>query len=177
MKKLLLIVFVLAICVLAFPQGVMAETILDPQEKTIDATYGGSALEFLVDLNLGEGWVLEVGGDNNLVDNALTFTVSSSHDWSVQADDIQENTPSTEGYMVGDEGPTRHLTRPIQMQYNEDGAIDLTGGPRNVLENYGPISPDTVYHSDLWQEVLASDYGTTLNPFTITIEFTCSSPF
>jgi hypothetical protein len=173
MKKVLLILFVLAICVLAFPHGVMAADPITPDPVIITAWYEGSALAFEVDLDLGEGWILAVGGDDNWQDNALTYTVSASHDWSVSADDIQTNAPSTEGFMVGDEGP---LTSPIQMQYNEDGAIDLTGGSRNVLEGYGPIAPGTVYYSDLWQKVVDSDFGS-VNPFAITIQFTCTSAF
>jgi hypothetical protein len=172
MKKVLLILFVLAICVLAFPQGVMAETTLPAQNVPIDATYGGSELAFLADLDLGDGWVLSAGSDN-VAPDALTFTVSSSHAWSVSADDIKSNSDPNEGFMIGDEGP---FTTPIWMEFNQDGTQHNIIARPNVLSGYGPIAPDTVYTSDLWQRVLDSDFGST-NPYTITIAFTCTSPF
>jgi hypothetical protein len=175
MKKVLLILFVLAICMLAFPQGVMAADPISPDPVLIEATYEGSELDFNVDLAPTEGWLLSVAGngnDNNWPD-ALTFTVSASHAWSVSADDIKADTDANEGFMMGDEGP---LTTPIWMEINQGGSPNSIVSRPNVLEGYGPIPPDTIYTSDLWQRVLDSDFGS-LNPFAITIRFTCTSAF
>jgi hypothetical protein len=167
MKKLLLIVFVLAICVLAFPHGVMAAT-QTPDPVIINAAYEGTALAFTADKVLPESgpwsWPLSVNSPtDNKKSPALTFSVASPSNWVVGV------SGSDGGYMRGDLGT---LKTAFGMEVNNDDTNNPINGGINVLSG-GPILA-TNFASDIWQPVQGDDFGSS-GGYAITLTFTITA--
>ncbi len=171
MKKLLLIVFVLAICILAFPQGVLADPA--PVSRIITATYG-SETTFNVDLvSPSGGWDWELvanDADDNEVTNALDFFVTSQSEWDVYAYG-DYGTPV--GYMWGSQG---HLIAPLVITYgNKAGWGDLTTGSL-LIRGEDPSADEVNWQESINQPVADNDKGSS-TPFTTTVRFECVAAF
>jgi|WetSurMetagenome_2_1015567.scaffolds.fasta_scaffold110923_2 hypothetical protein len=166
MKKLLFFGLILAICILAMPQGVLAAT--SAPTVPIEATYLGTPLSFVAEKDLTESgswsWPLSVN-NHNLKSPALRFIVGTSSEWDVVA------TATDGGFMRGSLGL---LKQPIEMEVNNDNAAHAIGSGLTVLNGYGPVASGTHYYSDLWQQVNDDDYGAA-SGYAITLTFTCTS--
>ena len=100
MKKVLLIGLILAICILAFPQGVLAATsgdtanvVANIEDKCeVTSTFNTPAL----------GWNLARNAPNDLSD-AITVTVDSSSPWGLVASD-EKTVALGKGYMTASDG-------------------------------------------------------------------------
>jgi hypothetical protein len=176
MKRILLIGFILAICILAMPQGVLAAQ--QSSNVPISALYAGSPLAFQAALSTDSGansvnpWQLVRGTDNGRT-NALVFTVSDSEAWTVTA------TGSNGGYFAGVTNSAHSLINPFWMEFSPNGVRDgaqhnIIGGP--AVLNGGPIPDGSVYYSNVWQRVTDADFGDA-GGYTLTITFTATSPF
>ena len=163
MKKLLLLGFVLAICILAMPQGVLA---ID-QPVTVNAVYY-SATTFVVTNNVGT-WTLAVDGSNTNP-AGLSFDIKTLDDWSVMA------SASNEGFMTGSNGDLKSL---FQMDLRTTPALGferLDLATSKVANSGGPSSEVQTWNSKLYQPVLYNDYGSGTG-YTITITFVSTTDF
>jgi hypothetical protein len=158
MKKVLLLGLILAICMLAFPQGVMAATDYAnvianiPDFSEVTATFNAPS----------GGWILARNADNSL-SNAITVTVNSTSPWSLVAAD-KTNTPK--GYMVS----TDVSATPMKTAFVFAG----TGlGADNTLFSDQPPQDKTTYNWAIGQPVLWSDNAAL--EYKIVITFTLTS--
>jgi hypothetical protein len=164
MKRVLLLGIVLAIFILAMPQGVLAITnpavpvtanVADVLECTAD---GGSSTA---------AWALVRGQDNVLSgSNGITLTVNSTFDWNLIAQDLTGS--GTVGHMY-DSGVLKFLNQPFMI---EDDASTMTSLAGTVDIESGPPQAETTYTHDISQEVEFADYSG--DGYTITVTFTCS---
>jgi hypothetical protein len=173
MKKVLLILFVLAICVLAFPHGVMALDIpATGGAVEIGATYGDeAATTFTAVLDGSEAdpwsWPLSVGV--NTKNTAIHFSVDSLADWSITATDTLTGT----GYMQGSEHPLSTLFE-ISTEYVPVWN-DLAGADLPINEGHSSTSPQP-FDESIRQTVTGTDYASTTG-YQMEITFTLSAPF
>ena len=165
MKRVLLLGIILAIFILAMPQGVLAAT-----NPTVPVTANvEDVLECTADGGDSTGaWALIRGQDNVLAGSeGMTLTVNSTFDWDLVASD--ESTTTTTGYMY-DSGVDKYLNNPFKIE-----GIDTTGmRPLTSdvsLESGSPQELNTYYH-DISQEVEFADYSG--DSYTITVTFTCT---
>jgi hypothetical protein len=170
MKKVLLIGFVLAICILAFPHGVLA--IDQPPAVIIDATYGADSVSSL-DVNLAPEflWDLKVNDQNEKL-AALEFEVNSLAKWDVTATDTYGG--PYKGFLRGSVGP---LITEYQMTVNE-GA----GGYQNLLTDGLIVKQGAASTSPQpWTESLRQWVGPTdlasSSGYHTEITFTLIAPF
>jgi hypothetical protein len=175
MKRVLLIGFILAICILAMPQGVLAADY--PKTIPVDAQYG-LATDFTVTPASTSGvwnWNLQSGApfyDNHWT-QALLFSVTTSYDWSVAVADTSSlgSGRHVYGFM---EGNMHNLLYPFEMTLNAGrGAIKDSS---NVKDNGHPSFSAQTWYADFWQPVADNDYGSTTG-YAITLTFTCTSEF
>jgi hypothetical protein len=184
MKKLLLIVFVLAICVLAFSQGVMADTPVPAKEVAINAkflpkdlvfdaqTYGPSGPGSLV-------WDLHVDPENSKP-NAIYLKVDSSRDWEITAYDKDASgaSPKEDGKLLGDQHSLQKYFLIAQLGTGGlEGSVfdNIVGGSGAVtsIVKGGPLNVAQFIYPDVKQEVTATDFGSKTG-YKITIVFTCT---
>jgi hypothetical protein len=159
MKKVLLIGFILAILLFAFPQGVMAADI--PKSVTIDATYGNIPTTFTVDNNV-QNWALAVG--TTPYDTALTFHVTTLDNWQVTA-------------AATDSGKMRGSVGVLQTELAVNTPASGWTNFLTALQNSGTAkSTEQSWSQDLAQTVTTTDFGST-SGYHITITFTCSTTF
>ena len=165
MKKVLLILFVLAICVLAFPHGVMADNVQD-KPVTIEADYG-SEFVTVFDAYLDPefpAWTLGEGANGRT--DAIFFELNTLDDWIVTGD-----ASATSGKMVGSEHPLKNLFLVDSPLYGPMGFAS------ELKFNEGKSSTsDQDWKSDVSQVVAPDDYASS-TPYAITITFTCSTTF
>jgi len=165
MKKLLLLGFVLAICILAMPQGVLA---ID-QPVTVNAVYY-SATTFVVTNNVGT-WTLAVDGSNTNP-AGLSFDIKTLDDWSVSA------SAGNGGYMTGSNGD---LKSRFEMDLRTTPALGfqrLDLATPKVANSGGPSSVVQHWTSNLYQPVLFNDYGSaSATGYAITLTFTSTTDF
>jgi len=170
MKKVLLIGLILAILLLAFPQGVMAIDKTDP--VTVNAAYAGGDLVFTADTVAAKfPWNLAEVGENlgNKNTDALVFTVDSPLIWHIDATDAA-TVPATEGYMVSTTNPLHSLANYFKIA-NEGGTmIDLSISKE--IEN-GVPSDNAAFYKTIDQAVVQSDFA--MESYSITITFTCAN--
>ena len=165
MKKVLLIGLILAILLLAFPQGVMAVT--DPT-AIINAELTPATLEFAV--TEPASWTL-VRGDNYLpTADEIKVEVDSSKYWTVSA---QADASAHRGQMISQTVAAEYLENQLEI-WSETAAVPAYMSLINLVSvhkgdpgNYG----DTVFTSKLHQLVDPSD--TAMNDYQITLTFTC----
>jgi len=182
MKKLLLIVLILAICILAFPQGVMAEGSPVPRTVPVQATYAPVTLAFDAGNWAGTApgitpWVLSVLTSPNEKVDALYFTVTSSRSWEITGYDNSPPTGHTDGKMQGDH---YSLQSDFLIQQGGTGVMgpgfaNIVGGsgsPKSILKG-GPSNVAQWFYPDIRQPVLANDFGS-LTGYGITLYFTCT---
>ena len=163
MKKVLLIGLILAICILAFPQGVMAATsgdtanvVANIEDKCeVTSTFNAPAL----------GWNLERNAPNDL-SNAITVTVDSSSPWGLVASHTPV-VPANKGFMVSSDGATRMKTAFV---FAGTGlAVD------NALFDPGQTpQAKTTYNWAVGQPVLWSDNAALVYNMVITFTLTAS---
>jgi hypothetical protein len=172
MKRVLLLGFILAICILAFPQGVLAAPTAQP--VIINANYG-TETSFSVSTDGGTGTTLNMGtliaGQDNTIDPALYFNVKSQSIWTVTGRD--STAQGKDGYMKGSQG---FLNNALKMTTKEDANWhDFTGTSLTV--NHGTPSASAVpWTTALNQHVDDSDFGSS-TPFGIQLTFDCSTTF
>jgi len=167
MKKVLLILFVLAICVLAFPHGVMAADIKNPDPVLVTANVDqtitcGAAGPALLTLSRGE----------NIVPAQFTLTVTSTNNWQLTAEDNLGGEGA--GYMVPESGhfPTAAiaLLSPFSIENSASGYSALTSSVEVATGGHGDTPEFT---KGLSQPISNDDYSLTTGNYEITIKFTC----
>jgi hypothetical protein len=169
MKKVLLIGLILAILLLAFPQGVMAAE--KDKEVEINAAYAGGELSFDAYLTAGVefNWALveALVGGANARSAALTFTLDSPLDWTVNAADAA-GVSDTEGHMIS--SSTDYVLANHFLIDNEAGTpIAIVGNPEIEVG----VPETTGFTKDIDQPVIQKDYAA--DDYQITITFTCSN--
>jgi hypothetical protein len=176
MKRVLLLGFILAICILAMPQGVLADPAAQP--ITINAQYG-SATTFTVTGADGTSTTIDMGllkaSDDNLKPAALHFNVKSQSKWIVTGKDVSNGgSPAHPGYMEGSQGP---LQDPFKMYTKQDGDTTWHNFAGTVTVYHADPSDSAVpWNEDVMQHVYDNDYGSTGN-YNIALEFDCQATF
>jgi hypothetical protein len=183
MKRVLLIGIILAILILAMPQGVLAVGPNAPLPVVVNAQYGAtSATTFDAVLHTVSGvWTWDLvtpSASDNLKSPAIDFTVNSLAIWDVTAYDSYA-TPAgrQKGFLHGDLGD---LQNPVQM--TSGGGVTW-----NTLTTYTSGSPLTVYSGasktsaqtwseNLKQPVTATDLASHSGYHT-QITYTCVASF
>jgi hypothetical protein len=163
MKKVLLIGFVLAILLFAFPQGVLAAT--DDGQATVSARI--SDYITLTVTNPGD-WPLaydanQCGGTEHCNQGApIGFTVSSNDQWTVRS----LTDTDQDGFMVGSDDASTPLAELLLIGPDVSaGYVDLTDN-RDLQTD----SMSKSFTKNL-RQVLAITDDSRNNPFTITINF------
>jgi hypothetical protein len=163
MKKLLLIGLILAILLLAFPQGVMA---VDDDQAVINANLAGVTLNFKV-TEPGGMWELARGANTLGTTDAtkIKIEVDTSNYWTVSAEDT---TTAHKGHMISAGTPATFLTQVLYIQKT------VGNGPLSAKVDVGSGNPgnysNTVFYRTLDQEVLTTDKAMT--DYKITLTFT-----
>jgi len=167
MKKFLLIGLILAICVLAFPQGVLAA--VDDGSATVNANLPPIALVFDVTSPAGT-WALARGSNNLEPANTITIEIDSSRPWTVTA--VGATTTHT-GHMMSGTAPASFLENAVLIASTMDtSGFKSLATTQNVQAGVAGNKLDTVFSPDLSQ--LVDDSDTAKTDYTITIEFTCT---
>jgi len=161
MKKVLLIGLILAICILAFPQGVMAATDIkgaDVNAQVVDTCK--VTAEFVPPS--GGVWNLERNVANALP-NGIHVTVDSSSKWSLDVVDAKATDP---GFMVSTVGAI-----PLNNAFVFEGAG--LAASRNLFPSGQLAQPVTPYDYDIGQPITATDNSDLA--YIITVTFTLIS--
>ena len=166
MKKVLLILFVLAILLLAFPQGVLAAT-FPSNDVVINAEFG-TATSFNAQKSttaFPDTWGLKPG-ENNQVDEGINFFLTTqSNGWSVTAESANN------GFMTGG---LQNLQSPFLVYSTTAGNyVAPTGGVQ--IKGGDALNTNQDWNANIRQPVALNDIGADL--WTITIVFTCSAGF
>jgi|WetSurMetagenome_2_1015567.scaffolds.fasta_scaffold865654_1 hypothetical protein len=159
MKKILLLGFILAILLFAFPQGVLAAT--DSKGAEVTASVADTCIVTASFTEPTGGWILERNAPNAL-SPGIHVTVDSSSPWGLVASD--EKTGLTKGFMTS--GGSQ-LSTPF---------VFRTGGlatPQTLFPSGSPAQPVTGYDYDIGQPVTATDNSAL--SYTITVTFTLTS--
>jgi hypothetical protein len=157
MKKVLLIGLILAICVLAFPQGVLAA------DQNVEINANVNDVSELTAAWVGGTWDLyRASTDENLKSQAVHVTVDSSSQWTLSAADA--NSEGDSGYMISSgDGST-----PLATKFKLDGQnLDI-----ETLRE-GNAEPLTDYYFDVQQQVINTDDSSLT--YKITVTFTLTS--
>jgi hypothetical protein len=171
MKKLLLVGLILALCILAFPQGVMAVGVGDYQNVPITATYGTPTDFTVVSKTESAGWSWPlIAGLDNPKDEVFAFHVKSSADWDLWATD--QSGTADPGYMMGS---VKHLNEPFKMT-TEPGRVfkDITV-PLKVRGELSRTAPWD-WTADIMQHVDDNDFGSS-SGYGLTEQFTIVAAF
>jgi hypothetical protein len=172
MKKVLLILFVLAICILAFPHGVMAVGVGGAQNVPITAEYGVPTDFSVVSQTESSGWSWKlVANQLNFVPTVFAFHVQASADWDLWATDVSTGT-HTDGYM---QGSVKHLNNPFEMTTEPGRAWGNLLVPLKVRTEPSRTAPWD-WNADIRQNVDDNDFGSS-SGFTLTTAFTITAPF
>jgi len=178
MKKLLLIGFVLAICLLAFPQGVLADKAESP---VVDANIE-HALVFTAPSPAE--WTLTRGSvatDNYLSDTGsadpIFITVSTAQNWELTAEDV--SVLGTKGKMVPTAGwkpdAAGPLTNALYIETHDPAVPGATGTYSDLTAvrtiRSGKSPGYYTWNEDLKQTVALGDYALTTGKYEITIKF------
>jgi hypothetical protein len=169
MKKVLLIGLVLVICILAFPQGVLAETSAATVNANID-----TSLSFTATGRATE-WALNPTGDTTTASNAdgITFAINSNAAWGVhpklavgQDGIMKPNVPETGAANLQSLLQVQNLAG-TDYQYVDNVADVLQGSPN------APTG-ETKYRA-IRQHTLNTDRRLTTsgNYYTVTVTFEC----
>jgi hypothetical protein len=176
MKKVLLIGLILAICILAFPQGVMAaETGND--NVIVTASFTGTALQFDAFQDPGFTWALVesaagiIPPNGNLKVNGMNFTVDSRADYTVTAVDSKG---TDRGHMTnGGSGAGYHfLANPFLIE-GTSTMVNLEGTGTTPVTIQAGTPALTNFKKDIDQAVVQSDYAAP--SYAITVTFTCTN--
>jgi len=165
MKKVLLIGFILAILLLAFPQGVMA---VDDATAVVNADLAQVALNFKVTeptttWNLVRGANDLGSADPSLAD--IKIEVDTSNYWTVSAEDT---TTAHKGHLISTSG--EFLANPLMIETTN---ADTTGTSLAAKVDVGSGNPgsytDTIFYRNLHQLVETTDKAR--SDYTITLTF------
>jgi hypothetical protein len=184
MKRVLLIGIVLAICILAMPQGVLATT-LTGKNVNVDAKYAGADITCTPASTVGSGssstWVLTKANNPNLKTGGITVGLETTRSYTITAYDSKGLT--NEGKMTATDGAGAHvLANAFQMQMGGTGGV--LGAAADIIETTpgtpklfvsGPPSKPTL-SSSIWQNIADTDWSSA-TPYSITIVFTCSNDY
>jgi len=168
MKKLLLIGFVLAILLLAFPQGVLAAA---PKAVEVNASYGiASVTTFDAHLwdTMPTPWGLSVGDNTG---NYMQFHLSTMDDWSVTGSDTSGS--ATTGYMVGSE---HSLKTPFQIYSTFNGGFRDFTTPGLKIKEGASSTANQDWQEAIQQTVTNTDYASS-TLYKIVLTFTCATDF
>jgi hypothetical protein len=173
MKRVLLIGFILAICILAMPQGVLA---ID-RPVTVNAVYT-TATTFTVTGAITSG-VYDMGiltVSNNEKTDALLFTVNSLTDWTVTGLDTTVPTIKR-GYMQGSyTDPAKSLQNSFEVTIPAGGWWNFVSTTPLAINSGGPKSSDQTWLSSIRQIVTTTDYGSS-SGYHIQTTYTCTAGF
>ncbi len=184
MRKILLLGFILAILLLAFPQGVLA----DVQSPVVNANIVHT---LVFTAPSPAAWVLDRGtaATDNYLSSAgsgtapIAMSVDSANGWGVTA--VDANTGTGAGHLVPVSPFTPVAAGPLAaaLQVMTAGPVGPTGTytPLPTASPFTPvpirtgISGVTTWSEDLKQSVALSDYALTSGgPYRMTITFTCT---
>ena len=169
MKKVLLIGLILAICILAMPQGVMAATDIKP--AVVNANVTAIALDFKVtNPTCGDPagvWQLQRGLNTLSASTGIKTEVNSSRAWQISA--VGAASAHT-GSMISGGSPSNFLQALTILQESTNSYVVLsgtpvvqTGPPGNLVQN--------LRYTNLQQSV--ADLDKALTDYQITITMTC----
>jgi hypothetical protein len=160
MKKLLLFGLILAILILAMPQGVLAFG----TSATVNANIEGV---MTCDANSNVNpWAL-VRNNVNSVNDGISYNVTSTTDWTMTAADITN--PLT-GHMR-DSTVSKNLINPFGIEKETGGQASLETAVQ--VKSGTPITK-TKFDANINQTVDYADYSG--NAYQIQIQFTCAAP-
>jgi hypothetical protein len=162
MKKLLLIGLILAILILAMPQGVSA---LDtPTTAVVNA--GITPVASISAAFIGP-WTLGRGENTLPATTGITVTVDANSPWSTKAEDLSTPTNHVKGHMQSTTVSTNSLNQPLYI----NGGV-LTGSVDLVTNGAAQTSTPLSYA--LAQQVVDTDDAN--QAYTITLTFTLTTP-
>ena len=164
MKRVLLLGMILAILILAMPQGVLAGSALNNATVTASVT-DYAAITAAFEPPVG-GWNLtRYSVDDNLCPNCVNVTVDSSTKWGTTVAD-EKGAGATENHMVADANPWPALIDHFQI----DGS-DLSSG--KILEaNKAAQGPSSIPYNIAQKIELTDD---TVYNYKIVLAFTLTS--
>ena len=169
MKKLLLIGLILAICILAFPQGVLAADSIAEVNANIQET-----LSFTATGPSGE-WALTPVATTTTATNAegITFDVTSNALWNVN---VKSTTPAN-GKMVPfmvESGATP-LDKVLKIEGITPGSFQDVTSIVDILSELKTDADGTLYYKKLQQETVITDSRlmAAFNHYTIDLTFEC----
>jgi hypothetical protein len=170
MKKVLLIGFVLAILLLAFPQGVMAAA---PVPVIVSATYTSTTVFTAATNATAFPWTLTVGPNSNPY--ALEFGLETLDKWTVTGEDTSLNRGTIAHHDGCMTGSVAHLISYFEM---DAGSGYSTFATPLVIKagNANSIPHSQDWKADIRQYVLNTDYASS-NGYEITLTFTCATSF
>jgi hypothetical protein len=179
MKRVLLIGIILAIFILAMPQGVMADTKTSPvtvnaniiNHLTCTATNGGTS----------SGWAMTRGTTNTMGDG-VAFVLKSSAPWVItvaeSATPVQP-TPPHAGFMKESDGTAyvdggKFLASALGIQRSDDNYQDLNAGSQRTVA--GNVANDYTFNKGLQQAVALTDteLPAATRHYAIGLTFTCT---
>jgi hypothetical protein len=162
MKKLLLIGMILAILILAMPQGVMAAD----DDAVVTATVADVSV---VNVAPVAAWELD-RGTANLNTDAISVTVDSTSPWGLTVQDTKE---TNAGFMVGNDDPKTPLDAGFVFEGFEPGTLNA----EQTLFDPGQIpqveNTESPYLYDIDQDVSNEDDSSLT--YQITLTFTLTS--
>jgi hypothetical protein len=168
MKKLLLIGMILAICILAFPQGVSAAT-------DAPVTVSANVNQILSCTATGLGAQTLTRGSLNEVNPFFTLGVVSTNNWQLTALDTSTDATSR-GHMVPTSGhvPTvaTFLVAPFGVGTTTAGGYAALPGPVTVATGLGNTAGIT---RGMTQTVGDTDWALTSGQYQIVVQFTCTN--
>ena len=178
MKRILLLGIILAILILAMPQGVLA--LSDAKTAIVNANVVQALTFSVTPAGALTDWQLTSGTTNDQAD-AVTFHVISTAGWDVKAADA--TTSGHPGHLVQWDGSTypasaKFIAAAMKIgQLPAAGMADLSASASPTLATHGAGTWDTDT-TDLSQAVnLVGDERLQTNNYRIVITFTCAQPF
>jgi hypothetical protein len=181
MKRVLIIGFILAILILAMPQGVLADT------KTSGVTVNANiqnVLDFTATNGGGsEGWTM-TRGTTNTITNGVGFDVKSSAPWSITVAESTTPplpTPTNNGLMKESDGTAyinggKFLPSPFEIQRTDDTYQSLleTSPAQKLVEN--DVANNYIFSKGIRQAVALTDteLPAATRHYAIALTFTCT---
>jgi hypothetical protein len=169
MKKVLLIGLILAICILAFPQGVLAAD----DSATVNANIATS-LDFTAAGPVGT-WDLQPSGDTTTASNAdgITFFVNSNGAWGVHPK-LTSSPPQT-GIMAPavPESGASALGSMLQVERITDGNFQYVSESTDILKGLATPPTGVTLYRALRQTTALTDHRLMTTHYTAEVTFEC----
>jgi hypothetical protein len=168
MKKVLLLGLILAIFILAMPQGVLAATDSSPAIVTASVQ---DALDVQATWN-GGTWAL-AQSDNTLnpTGGAINVTVYSTSPWYLGVSDA--NTGTNTGKMISTTGTTPMIPLGSFFRISRDTPLALAVLPQTTIISNGQAQVPTDYKFAIAQQILPTDDSA--RDYSITLTFLLTS--